>query len=224
MFVEKSGLGPFDTRANEVETDGAIEVITGVASRRSGRRDRHGANLRRCARRRLRAISVIHGQTDRIDKGMGAFASRVTVMCGEATRLAATKLRGKALHARRRTDAERAPTRSTSSTARLCAPASPARRCRSPNWRECVARRPDRRGHVRVDAHGLPLRRAHRGRARRCRDRRCHHRALRDRLRRRQGGQSETGRRPDRRRPGAGHRRRAAGGVRLRRRTASRCR
>ena len=44
-------------------------------------------------------IRVIHGQTDRIDKGMGAFASRVTVMCGEATRLAAAKLRGKALRA-----------------------------------------------------------------------------------------------------------------------------
>ena len=30
---------------------------------------------------------------------MGAFASRVTVMCGEATRLAATKLRAQALRA-----------------------------------------------------------------------------------------------------------------------------
>src|SRR5262249_45627423 len=38
-------------------------------------------------------INVVHGQTDRIDKGMGAFASRVTVMCGEATRMAAVKLR-----------------------------------------------------------------------------------------------------------------------------------
>ena len=38
-------------------------------------------------------INVVHGQTDRIDKGMGAFASRVTVMCGEATRMASVKLR-----------------------------------------------------------------------------------------------------------------------------------
>jgi CO/xanthine dehydrogenase Mo-binding subunit len=38
-------------------------------------------------------IGVVHGQTDRIAKGMGAFASRVTVMCGEATRIAATRLR-----------------------------------------------------------------------------------------------------------------------------------
>src|SRR4029077_11118071 len=42
-------------------------------------------------------IRVIHGQTHRIDKGMGAFASRVTVMCGEATRLAGNKLVDKAL-------------------------------------------------------------------------------------------------------------------------------
>jgi CO/xanthine dehydrogenase Mo-binding subunit len=44
-------------------------------------------------------VTVVHGQTDRIDKGMGAFASRVTVMCGEATRMAAVKLREEALAA-----------------------------------------------------------------------------------------------------------------------------
>src|SRR4029079_18819982 len=44
-------------------------------------------------------IKITHGQTDRIDKGMGAFASRVTVMCGEATRMAAAKLRAQALAA-----------------------------------------------------------------------------------------------------------------------------
>jgi CO/xanthine dehydrogenase Mo-binding subunit len=36
-----------------------------------------------------RNIEVVHGQTDRISRGMGAFASRVTVMTGSATRLAA---------------------------------------------------------------------------------------------------------------------------------------
>jgi carbon-monoxide dehydrogenase large subunit/6-hydroxypseudooxynicotine dehydrogenase subunit gamma len=46
-----------------------------------------------------RRIRVIHGQTDRIAYGMGAFASRVTVMTGEATRIAATKLRDKAIAA-----------------------------------------------------------------------------------------------------------------------------
>src|SRR5262249_26243828 len=42
-------------------------------------------------------IRVVHGQTDQISYGMGAFASRVTVMTGEAARLAALKVRAKAL-------------------------------------------------------------------------------------------------------------------------------
>ena len=93
MFVEKSGLGPFDTVRVEAKSDGSIEVITGVASIGQGIEtviaqicaDGLGVDYR--------TIKVIHGQTDRIDQGMGAFASRVTVMCGEATRLAAAKLR-----------------------------------------------------------------------------------------------------------------------------------
>ena len=32
MFVEKSGLGPFDKVRIEVKPDGGVEVITGVAS------------------------------------------------------------------------------------------------------------------------------------------------------------------------------------------------
>ena len=99
MFVEKSGLGPFDTVRIEVKPDGAIDVITGVASVGQGVETViaqicadtlgvHYANVR-----------VIHGQTDRIARGMGAFASRVTVMCGEATRLAANRLRARVLQA-----------------------------------------------------------------------------------------------------------------------------
>ena len=93
MFVEKSGLGPFDTVRIEVKPDGVVEVITGVASIGQGVEtviaqvcaDTLGVDYAN--------VRVIHGQTDRIARGMGAFASRVTVMCGEATRLAATKLR-----------------------------------------------------------------------------------------------------------------------------------
>jgi carbon-monoxide dehydrogenase large subunit/6-hydroxypseudooxynicotine dehydrogenase subunit gamma len=42
-------------------------------------------------------IRVIHGQTNRIAYGFGAHASRVTVMTGEATRIAALNLRDKAI-------------------------------------------------------------------------------------------------------------------------------
>jgi carbon-monoxide dehydrogenase large subunit/6-hydroxypseudooxynicotine dehydrogenase subunit gamma len=44
-------------------------------------------------------VRVVHGQTDRIAYGMGTFASRVTVMAGEAARRAAAKLRDKTLAA-----------------------------------------------------------------------------------------------------------------------------
>src|SRR5262249_48397861 len=99
IFVEKSGLGPFDTVRIEVKADGTVEVITGVASIGQGVEtviaqicaDTLGVDYAN--------IRVIHGQTNRIARGMGAFASRVTVMCGEATRLAATKLRARVLRA-----------------------------------------------------------------------------------------------------------------------------
>jgi aerobic carbon-monoxide dehydrogenase large subunit len=42
-------------------------------------------------------IRVVHGQTDRIARGMGAFASRVTVMTGSAIVLAARRLRDRLL-------------------------------------------------------------------------------------------------------------------------------
>jgi carbon-monoxide dehydrogenase large subunit len=99
IFVEKSGLGPFDTVRIEVAPTGQIEVITGVASLGQGVETAIAQICADALGVDYANVQVIHGQTDRIDRGMGAFASRVTVMCGEATRLAATKLRDKALTA-----------------------------------------------------------------------------------------------------------------------------
>ena len=99
MFVEKSGLGPFDTVRVEVKPDGGVEVVTGVASIGQGVETVIAQICADALGVDYGNIRVIHGQTDRIARGMGAFASRVTVMCGEATRLAATKLRAQALRA-----------------------------------------------------------------------------------------------------------------------------
>ena len=87
MFVEKSGLGPFDTVRIEVAHDGSVEVITGVASIGQGVETVIAQICADALGVDYGNIRVIHGQTDR------------TVMCGEATRLAATKLRDKALRA-----------------------------------------------------------------------------------------------------------------------------
>jgi CO/xanthine dehydrogenase Mo-binding subunit len=99
MFVEKSGLGPFDKVRLEVAPNGGIELVTGVASIGQGVETALAQIAAETLGVDYARIKVTHGQTDRIDKGLGAFASRVTVMCGEATRMAAAKLRDEALQA-----------------------------------------------------------------------------------------------------------------------------
>jgi len=99
MFVEKSGLGPFDKVRIEVTAGGTIELITGVASIGQGVETVLAQICGETLGIDYNRVKVVHGQTDRIDRGMGAFASRVTVMCGEATRLAAVRLRDAILSA-----------------------------------------------------------------------------------------------------------------------------
>ncbi len=97
IFVEKSGLGPFEGVRITVDTSGFVEVVTGAASVGQGVEtviaqicaDALGVDYAR--------VRVVHGQTDRIAYGQGAFASRVTVMTGEATRQAAVDVRKKAI-------------------------------------------------------------------------------------------------------------------------------
>src|ERR1700753_1454748 len=97
MFIEKSGLGPSDGVRIAVDTSGYVEIVTGGASIGQGfetvmaqvAAEALGVDYKKCR--------VIHGQTDRIAFGIGAHASRATVMTASATHIAALKLRDKAL-------------------------------------------------------------------------------------------------------------------------------
>ena len=97
IFVEKSGLGPFDNVKIAVDVAGAIEVITGAASVGQGIETVVAQICAETLGVDYDRVRVIHGQTDRIEFGLGAFASRATVMTGEATRVAASNVRDKAL-------------------------------------------------------------------------------------------------------------------------------
>jgi carbon-monoxide dehydrogenase large subunit/6-hydroxypseudooxynicotine dehydrogenase subunit gamma len=97
IFVEKSGLGPFDNVKIAVDVTGAVEVITGAASVGQGVETVIAQICGETLGVDYERVRVVHGQTDRIDYGLGAFASRATVMTGEATRLAALKVREKAI-------------------------------------------------------------------------------------------------------------------------------
>jgi len=99
LFVEKSGLGPFDGVRVSVDVNGAVEVVTGAASVGQGVETAVAQICADALGVDYQNIRVVHGQTDRIAYGMGAFASRVTVMTGEATRMAASKVRDKAIAA-----------------------------------------------------------------------------------------------------------------------------
>jgi aerobic carbon-monoxide dehydrogenase large subunit len=97
MYVEKSGLGPVDGVHIHVHDSGDVEVITGGASVGQGFET---AIAQVCAEKLgvdYRRVRVVHGQTDRIEYGIGAHATRATVMTGNATAIAAEKVRAKAL-------------------------------------------------------------------------------------------------------------------------------
>ena len=97
MFVEKSGLGPSDGVKISVDTSGMVEVITGGASIGQGFETVMAQVCAETLGVDYRSVRVIHGQTDRIAFGIGAHASRATVMTASATYNAAMKLRAKAL-------------------------------------------------------------------------------------------------------------------------------
>jgi carbon-monoxide dehydrogenase large subunit/6-hydroxypseudooxynicotine dehydrogenase subunit gamma len=97
MYVEKSGLGPVDGARVNVHTSGEVEVITGGASVGQG----FETVIAQVAAQTLgvdyRSVRVVHGRTDRIEYGIGAHATRATVMTANATMVAAEKVRAKAL-------------------------------------------------------------------------------------------------------------------------------
>ncbi|HEY1546002.1 MAG TPA: molybdopterin cofactor-binding domain-containing protein, partial [Xanthobacteraceae bacterium] len=97
MFLEKSGLGPSDGVRISVDTSGFVEVITGGASIGQGFETVMAQVCAEMLGVDYKRVRVIHGQTDRIDYGIGAHASRATVMTASATHNAALKVREKAL-------------------------------------------------------------------------------------------------------------------------------
>ena len=96
-FVEKSGLGPFEDVRIEMAGDGRVEIVTGVASVGQGVETALAQICSQILGAAPEKIAVVHGRTDRIDRGLGAFASRATVMAGSAVSIAATALRNRLL-------------------------------------------------------------------------------------------------------------------------------
>jgi aerobic carbon-monoxide dehydrogenase large subunit len=92
-FVEKTGLGPKDAVRISLTSEGGIELVTGGASLGQGYETVMAQICAEALGVDYRSITVVHGQTDRIADGIGAHASRATVMTGSAAYDGALKLR-----------------------------------------------------------------------------------------------------------------------------------
>ena len=96
-FVEKTGTGPFEGARAFLDRSGALVVATGAAD--------VGQGLETCLAQiagdalgvDYAQVTVRHGDTDLIPHGVGSFASRGTVMAGNAVHEAVRELRRRVL-------------------------------------------------------------------------------------------------------------------------------
>lgn len=88
FFLEKSGLGPYETAEVRVDATGAVRVLTGGASVGQGIE----TVLAQIAADELGVepgdIAVVHGDSELVPEGIGSWASRSTVVGGSAVKLA----------------------------------------------------------------------------------------------------------------------------------------
>jgi len=97
MGLKGTGRGPFESATVRIDQSGKVSVYTGAVAIGQGLKT---VLAQICAEQlgvAPAAVSVIAGDTGAISLGLGAFASRQTVMAGSAVHVAATAVRAKVL-------------------------------------------------------------------------------------------------------------------------------
>src|SRR5215467_6919372 len=97
LFVEDTGLGPYEGIRVRVDPRGQVFVFSGASSQGQA----HETTLAQIVADGLSVpldqIAVVPGDTDGIPQGVGTFASRVAVLAGTSAAHAAAEVRKKAL-------------------------------------------------------------------------------------------------------------------------------
>ncbi len=97
VYVEGTGLGPYEGAIVQVESSGKVLVTTGATPQGQG----HVTTMAQIAAHELGIsvddVSVITGDTGAIPFGIGTFASRIAVNAGNSIAMAAREVREKAL-------------------------------------------------------------------------------------------------------------------------------
>jgi CO/xanthine dehydrogenase Mo-binding subunit len=91
-YVEKTGLGPFETAHVEAKPDATFTVDTGASSMGPGLETALAQILGEALGLPADRFIVRHPDTAAIESGIGTYGSRGTVMAGNAAHLAAAKL------------------------------------------------------------------------------------------------------------------------------------
>ena len=92
IYVEKTGLGPFETTHVEVRADGRLVVDTGASSMGPGLETVLAQILGDALGLPAQRFEVRHADTAAVESGVGTYGSRGTVTAGNAAHLAAQKL------------------------------------------------------------------------------------------------------------------------------------
>jgi CO/xanthine dehydrogenase Mo-binding subunit len=92
VYVEKTGLGPFETAHVEARPDGGFTVDTGASSMGPGLETVLAQILGEALDLPPARFEVRHADTAAVESGVGTYGSRATVTAGNAAHLAAGKL------------------------------------------------------------------------------------------------------------------------------------
>ncbi len=92
VYVEKTGLGPFETTQVEARPDGTFVVDTGASSMGPGLETVLAQILGEALGIPAARFDVRHADTAAVESGVGTYGSRGTVTAGNAAHLAAAKL------------------------------------------------------------------------------------------------------------------------------------
>jgi len=97
LFVEDTGLGPYEGIRVRVDPDGRVFVFSGTSSQGQAHETTFAQIVADALSVPLDHVTVVPGDTDGVTYGVGTFASRVGVLAGSSAARAATEVRKKAL-------------------------------------------------------------------------------------------------------------------------------
>ncbi len=97
MYVEGTGIGPYEGARVQVETSGKVTVVTGIGTQGQGHYTSFAQIVADALGIPVQAVYVVTGDTAQFGWGAGTFASRGAVVAGSAIFSAAQMVREKAL-------------------------------------------------------------------------------------------------------------------------------